>query len=30
MVARGEGQEEEIVKEAGMDMYIVLYSKWIA
>ena len=29
MVARGEGQEEEIVKEAGMDMYIVLYSKWI-
>jgi len=29
MVARGEGQEEEIVKEAGMDMYIVLYLKWI-
>ena len=29
MVARGEGWEEGIVRELGMDMYTLLYCKWI-
>ena len=29
MVARGKDVGEGIVREFGMDMYTVLYSKWI-
>ena len=29
MVSRREGLEEEIVREFGMDMYTLLYLKWI-
>ena len=29
MVARGEGSVEEIVREFGIDMYTLLYFKWI-
>ena len=29
LVARWEVQGEEIVKEFGIDMYILLYLKWI-
>ena len=29
MVARREGQGEGIVKEFGMDLYTLLYLKWI-
>ena len=29
MVARGEGWEEGIVREFGMDLYTLLYCKWI-
>ena len=29
MVTSGEGWEEEIVRELGMDMYTLLYLKWI-
>ena len=29
MVAGGEGWEEGIVREFGMDMYTLLYCKWI-
>ena len=29
MVARGEGRREGIVREFGMDMYTLLYLKWI-
>ena len=29
MVARREGQGEGIVKEFGMDLYMLLYLKWI-
>ena len=29
MVTRGEGWGEGIVKEYGMDMYTLLYLKWI-
>ena len=29
MVARGEGRREGIVREFGMDMYTLLYFKWI-
>ena len=28
-VARGKGQGEEIVREVGIDMYTLLYLKWI-
>ena len=30
MVARGEGRREGIVREFGMDMYTLLYLKWIS
>ena len=29
MVARGKGQGEEIVREVGINMYTLLYLKWI-
>ena len=29
MVASGEEWEEEIVRELGIDMYTLLYLKWI-
>ena len=29
MVGRGEGWGEGIVREIGMDMYTLLYLKWI-
>ena len=29
MIARGEGGKEGIVGEFGMDMYTLLYLKWI-
>ena len=29
MVSRGEGRGEEIVREFGIDMYTLLYLKWI-
>ena len=29
MVARGEGWGEELVREFGIDMYILLYLKWV-
>ena len=29
MVARREGQGEGIVKEFGMDLYTLLYLKWV-
>ena len=29
MVAGGKSSEEEIVREFGMDMYTLLYLKWI-
>ena len=29
MVTRGEGRGEGIVRELGIDMYTLLYLKWI-
>ena len=29
MITRGEGSVEEIVREFGIDMYTLLYFKWI-
>ena len=29
MIARGKGQGEEIVREFGINMYTLLYLKWI-